>query len=529
MTKQRNQIQDLEIRLKSQTHRSHELQIALQDHQCMSVDDHAVMDKLQDKVSHLQTVGFVMGERAKQFSEEVQPRRDEVAKLTEQRSRQDQELARTLHMVESLKHTLSQKHGELRSVKEDATEARQKAATRHALLGQMKADLASVMHEPDDTPAGRGSSRLAALADMARKWINTSVTRPQEDTAGGDSTMRRQLLAAELKSGLADFRASRLHRSSKAQKAQQVTENVQLLQENNGLRRENQHLRQELQRARGHRSGPANDPPLQQAELSMQPPTESLMDGMTATGTTEDGAYIQEDDGGNERLDLAFVSFGSRAQPSRMTASAMLQPPAHNRSLNSHQQQSAHDVRDLSAARTRRRPKTAIGLGSDGRLVVGLPQRPVSAQPHHSGRTVSAQRAQIRLGSRWPQSSDVHSRALSSSVARGVHDKKLGRLLQSQIHVVEDQNSELRSHRSTFSGHLARYQQGSPHRRTCDHTALLSQLHSDPEHGSVSKMHIGDAFGGARLRKRRPTSASGVGVHDVRARLTGKPLCKHSI
>lgn len=114
MTKQRRQIQDLESRLKSQTDKSQELYGSLKDHKSVSADNQAAIDELQNKVSHLQTVGFVMGERALQFSEEVQPRREEVAKLTEQRSHQDQELARTLRMVNSLEQAMSHKEEQLR-------------------------------------------------------------------------------------------------------------------------------------------------------------------------------------------------------------------------------------------------------------------------------------------------------------------------------------------------------------------------------------------------------------------------------
>lgn len=114
MTKQRKQIEGLESQLKNQTEKSTELQRALHDHQSIASDNHSIIDELQDRVSHLQTVGFVMGDRAKRFSEQVQPRFAEVATLTEQRSHQDQELARTLSMVASLKQTVSEKQKQLR-------------------------------------------------------------------------------------------------------------------------------------------------------------------------------------------------------------------------------------------------------------------------------------------------------------------------------------------------------------------------------------------------------------------------------
>lgn len=114
MTKQRKQIQELEVQLKNESEKSAELQGTLRDHQSMSADNHGLIDELQAKISHLETVSFVMGERAKQFAEEVHPRRREVIELAEQRSHQDKELARTLRMVASLKQAVSHKQEQLR-------------------------------------------------------------------------------------------------------------------------------------------------------------------------------------------------------------------------------------------------------------------------------------------------------------------------------------------------------------------------------------------------------------------------------
>lgn len=114
MTKQRKEIQDLEHRLKNQSDKSFELQGALQDQKSVSADNYGLINQLQAKVSHLETIGFVVGERAKKFAAEVHPRRAEVAELTEQRSHQDKELARALHIVASLKQTENHRQDEIR-------------------------------------------------------------------------------------------------------------------------------------------------------------------------------------------------------------------------------------------------------------------------------------------------------------------------------------------------------------------------------------------------------------------------------
>ena len=62
-----------------------------------------LVDGLKRKVRELETVGFVMGDRATRFAGEVKPRRAEVERLKEQRGAQDQELARALRLVGSLR------------------------------------------------------------------------------------------------------------------------------------------------------------------------------------------------------------------------------------------------------------------------------------------------------------------------------------------------------------------------------------------------------------------------------------------
>lgn len=114
LTKQRKHIQDLENRLQVQTDKSTELQGELRDHQSISAANCGQIEELQSKVSLLETVEFVSGERAKQLADEAQPRLTQVLELTEQRSHQDSELSRALRVMASLKRTVVCQQEQLR-------------------------------------------------------------------------------------------------------------------------------------------------------------------------------------------------------------------------------------------------------------------------------------------------------------------------------------------------------------------------------------------------------------------------------
>jgi predicted nucleic acid-binding Zn-ribbon protein len=109
MTKMQKQIRDLEQRLTKQSNKSQELHFQLQEQRSQATGDQTVIEGLKGKIAHLETAAFVMGDRAKRFEEEVEPRRQEVAHLTSQRLHQDRELGRTLRMVNSLKHAVTNK------------------------------------------------------------------------------------------------------------------------------------------------------------------------------------------------------------------------------------------------------------------------------------------------------------------------------------------------------------------------------------------------------------------------------------
>lgn len=118
LTKQKKQLITLEAQVAWQGQRIDELLQKLQEQASLADVSTVALDDMKEKVRELETVGFVMTDRANRFAEEVKPRRMEVAKLTEQRSLQDKDLARSLRLVDNLKMAVQQKETVVRCAAE---------------------------------------------------------------------------------------------------------------------------------------------------------------------------------------------------------------------------------------------------------------------------------------------------------------------------------------------------------------------------------------------------------------------------
>ena len=114
LTKQKKRIKALEERLAWSEQHGEDLNRQLRESKSQADESTAQVDSLKARIRELEAVEFVMTDRANRFADEVQPRREEVAQLTQQRTHQDTELARTLRLVGSLKTTGEQKDAGLR-------------------------------------------------------------------------------------------------------------------------------------------------------------------------------------------------------------------------------------------------------------------------------------------------------------------------------------------------------------------------------------------------------------------------------
>lgn len=268
-----------------------------------------------------------------------------------------------------------------RTIKADAMAAKHKAAVTHALFGQMKEDFSAAMHEDDCAIPGRCSRRSIAMSTLGKKWIlGPGQGQNAEAQISSNASMRRQLLAVELKAGLADSRAARLQRSSKAHSAQHVAENLQLLHEHNRLRRANQHLQEALNCARAESdtsrlSNPRRN--LFHISAGCSKPSVSVA-AITESELVDSGGDVVEYHGEHDDLDAAFVSLGSPVPPSRPTSKAT-PLHAHEPSLASSQSVPKSVFGYKAGVHQRKWPQTAGRMNKDRNL--GFRQgRPISAK-----------------------------------------------------------------------------------------------------------------------------------------------------
>jgi hypothetical protein len=103
ITRLKNKLTHTESKLTWHKEHGEELQKKLSEQAIEKDASTLVIEGLKDKVRELEMVSFVMTDRANRFSEEVKPRSMEVARLTQQRSVQDKELARMLRLVDKLR------------------------------------------------------------------------------------------------------------------------------------------------------------------------------------------------------------------------------------------------------------------------------------------------------------------------------------------------------------------------------------------------------------------------------------------
>lgn len=390
----------------------------------------------------------------------------------------------------------------------------------------MKFDLAAAMLEDDDTLPNGSSRRKLALTALERKWHHSLVGAQQRaDESSPDSSMRRQLLAVELMAGLADIQAARCQRSNRAQNAQHVAENLQLLHENNALRRENQHLWQSLCSAGAEVDRSRLSPRWFQPadDVSAVSTTAELLGGKCAeTDVATSAEDIVEDYRADDDLDPALVSLGSRVPPLRPTSTTLL-PRAPELSLCS-QNRITPASRHVSFAPGRKRPQTAAGVVT-GKPELGSHQRrPVSARPVHSAaRHHGCMQHKLPVSGRTYSNNSSGRQALPSdtSTIRIVSPQKnmyyVACAYRDQRSKRQPQVSSLKGETKMAEGSRRDNQQadGVVPQREVNRTWGLVAGNPGRGRSAVSSTQQGN-------QRRRPTFTAGVSVQSVRTALTAQ-------
>lgn len=241
--------------------------------------------------------------------------------------------------------------------------SRRKAAAATALLGQLKGDLVMAMREDEAPTVGaQNVVRKHAFDALKTKWLNNGAKEGaiREDMTNA-ATVRRHLLAVELKAGLADIRAAHTQRHSEVRNSQHIVENLQLLNENHRLSREKHHLEQSLRRAR------------EGAKLN----NAALVGCTTDTGLTgqndknfcdenfQHAAIISDDQGVDSGLDPKLESLGTRETTTRPSSAILRSRQSIYQACPPSLQSNRHISTGVHARAglARWRPQTAVSPG----------------------------------------------------------------------------------------------------------------------------------------------------------------------
>lgn len=399
-----------------------------------------------------------------------------------------------------------------RNLKSAALEDRNKAMESHNIVEQLKTEVSQALAASDESAPGRLSERQLALGELATKWLkprHRSATAGEEDT-DFTSVMSRRVTAVELKAGLTDLWAQRVRRSCKSAVSRKQEQATQLLRENNLLRKENKRLRDQLLNVTGKQQDEAAG---QLKKAAVQSQLYASADSCPKTsGPAHNSATID----GSWDDDLSGApGLGSRAVPSRPASAKLSQHALKQGSANKRPWSatpalaSTTQTLGLRADKPtgRRRPSSAQSLGRNGRpKTAGSSRAPLLPLTDSVGSFGHAtQHAVVQLQERSETQAGVieQQHAELQLLKAMLYEKGLE---GTDGNVEEDENDE-EDGRASESDHS-----GAPALDASGHE-LTSTRHAGQglpwEYPSHRKTH-------GKERKRRPTSAGGVGLERAR-------------
>lgn len=403
-----------------------------------------------------------------------------------------------------------------RNLKFTSIEERNRASACHSTVEQIRADVGRALSASDDKAPGRLSARAVVLKELAEKWIRPTSSAPTAVETESDlaAVMSRRVTAVELKAGLTDLWAQRMQRSCKYAVSKKQDQATQLLRENNSLRKENKRLRDQLSLGSVDRKqataldGQEIQPVV---DIQMHPPARHGLE----PATERRHSLETVDEHWAEHVSGTASALGSRAAPSRPTSAK----------LSEH----ASGHRDFSRRSSSARPYSArLGATRSGQAQPQLLKRPLSAQLlGRNGRPLGA------AGRAAMMPLTTAAQGLGHGTPHAV--AQLREQSESQASLIEDQQAELQLlkamlHERAMQGHngndeeeedgddlLEADSDQSALEETLGKQCQQQDLTSTQHAGQLAKREF-EAHGENKKmgKKRRPTSAGGVGVERAR-------------
>lgn len=207
--------------------------------------NYITIQDLRHKVRDLEMYKFVLGHRAEEMSEQIEPKKRELKRLQEEMGMQDGELEARAIANQRLKHTINERDANIASLKNELFQAKTKlmSAERQMDTFVVELDRAMNLRSMPDKP-GRLSDRDKALHKIYRGYVlKTQALESQEETA---AELQRQNLTVEKKSAMLEHRVATIEAERKRKEKKRLEENSTLLTENTELVRANNHLKAEV-------------------------------------------------------------------------------------------------------------------------------------------------------------------------------------------------------------------------------------------------------------------------------------------
>ncbi|GIL58742.1 hypothetical protein Vafri_13730, partial [Volvox africanus] len=296
----------------------------LEERDAVNADNYVTIQQLRRKVQELEKHKYVLSYKAETYSKNMEPQREEIARLQEALEGHGKELLIQANRTQVLSRHVAEKDAALRTAKTSLAEFKRRCEHQDAAITCFAQELYAAMQLPDDRSVHGKSARQKALDDLVRKYCLGDPRVSANRNAASEAIAAAA--AAETRVVLLQWRLDQEARTQRATQRITLNQNSQLLrelqvaqQDNRALRdrvdeafvalREMQHRYYMLERRAGFKSSRAGDEDLADED-----------DDGGGGGGISGGEEGDMEGGGS--AGSGIVSMSGRVPPSRPVSSA---------------------------------------------------------------------------------------------------------------------------------------------------------------------------------------------------------------
>ncbi|GMH32503.1 hypothetical protein BSKO_00337 [Bryopsis sp. KO-2023] len=202
-------------------------------------DRESKLKALRKKVQELEKHKYVLGHKAKNYQEALEPKAEQIRDLSDRMKLQDEKFVAEMEQARDLHRMVVEKDSFIKSLKFEIIDLKEQIAVREHKLKNISYDLVSVMGKPDERVRGKKSARQVALHDFVRKYSRNEAP-PSADKSGDD--LKRHLWLAECRNQTLEQAVKNREKKSLLAARERLHENVLLIRQIGEARKENKKL-----------------------------------------------------------------------------------------------------------------------------------------------------------------------------------------------------------------------------------------------------------------------------------------------